>query len=67
MTAALALLPSVLEAIPQVETGVEHLIAWVESVRSAAKQSAEWTPQMQASFDAALLARANNAEQQPDK
>lgn len=67
MTAALALLPVVLQYLPAVETGAEHLWAWVESLRTAAQQSAEWTADLETQYQAALLARTSSAAYQPDK
>ena len=66
MTAALALLPVVLQYLPTVETGAEHLWAWVEGVRSAAQQSAEWTPEMESQYRTALIASGKDPAYQPD-
>jgi hypothetical protein len=66
MTAALALLPSVLGALPAIETGAEHLWAWVESVRSAAQQSAEWTTDLENQYRAALIASGQDPAYRPD-
>jgi hypothetical protein len=51
-----ALLPIVLENLPTIVVGAEHLWAWVTSVREAAQQSGEWTDDHEAQFRAALLA-----------
>ena len=66
MTAALALLPVVLQYLPTVETGAEHLWNWVTTVRSAAQQSAEWTEDHETQFRAALQATGKDAAYQPD-
>jgi hypothetical protein len=66
MTAALALLPVVLQYLPTVETGAEHLWAWVMGVKSAAQQSAAWTPDHEATFRAALQASGKDPAYQPD-
>lgn len=66
MTAALALLPVVLQYLPTVETGAEHLWAWVMSLRSAAQQSNVWTPELETAFRAALLACGKDPAYQPD-
>jgi hypothetical protein len=62
-----ALAAEALQYLPMVVTGVEKLWSWIEGVRSANQQSAEWTPEIEAKFQAALLARVNSPEQQPDK
>jgi hypothetical protein len=41
--------------LPTITTGVEHLIAFITSVRTAAKQTGEWTDAVEASFRGALL------------
>jgi hypothetical protein len=66
MTAALALLPVVLQYLPTVESGAEHLWAWVMGVRSAAQQSSAWTPDLETNFRAALQATAKESAYQPD-
>lgn len=66
MAAILALLPGIIQLIPVAEVGVEHLINFVSAVRNAAKQSGEWTPELEASFGAALIARASTHAWQTD-
>jgi len=66
MNAALALLPSVLQYLPAIETGAEHLWAWVESLRTAAQQSSEWTTDQETQYQQALLARTGSSAYQPD-
>lgn len=66
MTAALALLPAVLQYLPMITTGAEHLWTWVQGIRTAAQQSAEWTDDMETQYRAALIASGKNQEQQPD-
>lgn len=66
LTAALALLPTILEYIPKVETGVEQLIAWVKGVRAAAQQAAVWTPALETSFLEAILATKTDPAYQTD-
>jgi hypothetical protein len=66
MTAALALLPVVLKYLPTVESGAEHLWAWVMGIRAAAKQSAEWTDEIETQFRATLEASGKASEYQPD-
>jgi hypothetical protein len=66
MTAALALLPVVLKYLPTVESGAEHLWAWVMSIRTAAQQSAVWTDELEAQFRATLQACGKDPAYQPD-
>jgi hypothetical protein len=66
MTAALALLPIVLKYLPTVESGAEHLWAWVMGVRAAAQQSSEWTDDQETQFRAALQASGKDPAYQPD-
>ena len=67
MPAALvAILPTLIQLIPVVTAGVENLIAFIQSIRTAAQQTAEWTPAMESAFLDALLARANSPAYKPD-
>jgi len=66
MTAALALAPVILQALPTIEIGAEQLWAWVTSVRTAAQQSTEWTDELEKQFRAALQATSNDAAYKPD-
>lgn len=62
-----ALAAEALQYLPTVVTDVEKLWSWIEGVRSANQQSAEWTPEIETAFQKALLARTQAPEQQPDK
>jgi hypothetical protein len=66
MSAALSLLPVILQYLPQVTVGVENLISWIASVRSAAQQSGEWTPALEAQYRASLFATTNDPAYAPD-
>lgn len=66
MQAALVLLPIVLQYLPTIETGAEHLWQWVSSVRSAAQQSSEWTTDLESQYRAALQACGKDPAYQPD-
>ena len=56
MTLALALAQVLIPLLPTIETGVEQAISFIESVRTAAKQSGEWTQAMDYSFRSSLIA-----------
>ena len=66
MTTA-AIIQLALAILPLVETGVPEFIAWINSLRSAAQQSNEWTPAQEAAYRAALLAKTGDPAYQPDK
>jgi hypothetical protein len=66
MTAALALASTIIAALPTIEGDISGLISWIGSVRSAAKQSAQWTPELETDFLEALLASAKTKAWQPD-
>lgn len=62
----IALAAQALQYLPVVITGAEKLWAWIEGVRAANQQSAEWTPEIEAAYQAALLARTQKPAYQPD-
>jgi hypothetical protein len=55
-----------LQYLPMVVTEAEKLWSWISKVREANQQSKEWTPEMEAKFQAALLARTQAPAYQPD-
>lgn len=63
----IALAGMALQYLPTVVTDAEKLWSWIQGVRTANAQSAEWTADMETKFRTALLARAAAPEQQPDK
>ena len=56
----LALLPQILALAPTVVTGVAHFWNWITAIREAAKQSGEWTDELEAAFQAGLVDRQNS-------
>lgn len=66
MSAILALLPSLISLIPTIGAGITNLISFIEGVRTAAQQAAEWTPDLEAAFVNALIARAKSQAWLPD-
>ena len=66
MTTA-ALIQLAIAILPLVETAVPQFIAFINSLRSAAQQSNEWTPAQEAAYRAALLAKTGDPAYQPDK
>ena len=66
MTAALALLPIILQYLPTMTVGVEQLIAWITSVRTAASQASVWTPELETAFLEALIATKTTPAYQLD-
>ncbi len=57
---------AILTFLPQILSAGKTLWAFVEQIRTSAQQSAEWTPEHEAQFQAALLAMGNAQESQPD-
>jgi hypothetical protein len=55
-----------LQYLPTVVTEVEHLWAWIQGVRNASQQTAEWTPEIETAYQRALLARTTAPAYQPD-
>ena len=66
MTTA-ALIQLAIAILPLVETAVPEFIAFINSLRSAAQQSNQWTPDQEAAYRAALLAKTGDPAYQPDK
>lgn len=62
----IALAAEALQYLPVVVTEAEKLWSWIASVREANRQSAEWTPGIEAAFQTALLARTSKPAYQPD-
>ena len=62
-----AIIPLALQILPLVETGVPEFIAWIQSLRSAAQQSGEWTDAQETAYRAALWAKTQDPAYQPDK
>lgn len=52
--------------LPVINTGVNEFIAWLTTVRAAARQSGEWTPEQDAAFEAAIAAKKNDPAYLPD-
>lgn len=66
MGAALALVQVILPLIPKITEGAEELWAFIKRVRSAAQQTTEWTPELEAQYQASLKATANDPAYLPD-
>ena len=66
MTTA-ALIQLAIAILPLVETAVPEFIAFINSLRSAAQQSNQWTPDQEAAYRAALLAKTGDPAYAPDK
>jgi hypothetical protein len=59
MAAIIALMPGLIALIPTISTGISSLIAFIAAIRTAAKQTSEWTPEIEALFVNALIAKAS--------
>lgn len=62
----IALANIIVSLLPTITTGITHLIEFVKSVRTAAQQTAAWTPEMESAFLAALKATTTDPAYQPD-
>lgn len=60
MPAVLLALPTILQLIPVVTTGIESLMAFVTATRTAAQQSGDWTPELEKQFVDSLIAKASS-------
>jgi hypothetical protein len=65
MSSAVILAQLAIQLLPTVSTGVTALIAFIESVRTAAQQSNEWDAATEAAFRAAAFAKTNNPAYKP--
>lgn len=66
MAAALAALPNIMQLIGMGVPLVQHLITWVMGVRDMAKQSKEWTPELEQAFIDSLIATKTDPAYAPD-
>ena len=55
--ALIAILPQLISALPQVTTGFMDLFNFIRTVRTAGKPTGEWSAEMEAKFNEALLER----------
>jgi len=62
---ALALAQIAIQLLPTVTTGVEELIAFINTIRSAAQQSGEWTPAHEDAYRASLFATTKDPAYAP--
>jgi len=62
-----AILKLALTLLPYVQTGITEFVKWVNTLRGAMQQSGEWTPELEATFRAALWARTQDPAYQPDR
>lgn len=65
MTTA-AIIQLALALLPLVQTGVPQFIAWIESLKSSAQQTGEWTDEQEAAYRAALFAKTGDPAYAPD-
>lgn len=66
MTAILAIVAQLLPILAQLPGDVAALIAWIQSVRTTAQQSQEWTPELEAAFLSSMAGEALQPEQLTD-
>lgn len=63
---AAAILALLQQALPFITTGIPELIAWIETLRTAAKQTAEWTDAQDQAFVQALYTTTQDPRYAPD-
>lgn len=66
MAAILPIIAQLLPLLPSLTTGVGQLIGFIGSIRAAAQQSGEWTPELEKAFVDALIARNTDPAWRPD-
>ena len=63
---AAAILQVALALLPLIQTGVGEFIIWLNSLKTAVQQDAEWTPEQDLAFNAALYAKTGDPAYAPD-
>ncbi|MGB7767439.1 MAG: hypothetical protein WBN22_01100 [Verrucomicrobiia bacterium] len=66
MNVALAIAQIIIPLLPTLGGDVVSLIDWINSIRSAAQQTGEWTPAMDQAFHQALVAAGQTPAWTPD-
>ena len=61
------LLPQLIQLIPSITQGFGHFLDFISKTRDAAKQTGEWTDEMENNFSLALLARLRNNAYKTDE
>jgi hypothetical protein len=61
-----AIIALAIQLLPLVQAGIPQFIAWMDSLKSAAKQAGEWTDAQEAAYRAALLAKTGDPAYLPD-
>lgn len=62
----IALIELGLTLLPKVTVGVTQFVAWLNTLRAAAQQSGEWTPEHETQWRAGLLSQQLAPEEIPD-
>ena len=55
-----------LALLPKVTVGITQFVAWIATLKSAAQQSGEWTPEYDAQWRAGLLSQNLDPAEFPD-
>lgn len=55
-----------LALLPLVQAGVGEFIQWLAALRTALQQTGEWSPEQEAGYRQALLAKTGDPAYQPD-
>lgn len=66
MQLAIVIAQMVIAALPSLTTGITEAIAFINSIRSAAQQSGEWTADAETAYRNSLWATTQDPAYQPD-
>jgi hypothetical protein len=62
----IALIELGLTLLPKITVGVVQFVAWLNTLRAAAKQAEVWTPEYEAAWRSGLLSHELKPEEIPD-
>lgn len=63
---AAAAIQLALALLPLIQTGVTEFVAWINALKASLQQAGEWTPEQDAAYRAALLAKGLDPAYKPD-
>lgn len=63
----IAALQVALALLPLIQTGITEFVNWINSLKKSIEQDGEWTPELDASWRASLLAKGLDPAYQPDQ
>lgn len=66
MGSSLVLAQLAITLLPKIQTGITELINFINTVKTAAQQTGEWTPEMDQAFRDSLIEAGQDPAAQPD-